>query len=203
MRFDDKIGKGLDWSKSLPCGANHASVTVNFKKAYPNESHMPVAKVWLHAEKTANSPEQWIAAAFSAPTDVHHLNSIEWLEKVQGAESVGPGYAPADLSGPLHVDLSWNKAGVVSVSFGDNIVKHVTSESPITEIGVSVSWANFEFTNLKIGRVGTEDIACPSATPLAAHDLVLADSHSVSGVDPQLEVGDRGRNGSIRLRAPR
>jgi hypothetical protein len=187
IRFDDKLGKGLDWSKSLPCGSNHASVTLNFKRAYSNESNMPVAKIWLHAAKTVNSPETWIAAAFSAPTDVHKLNAIEWLEKVQGSDSEGPGYAPADLNGPLHIDLSWNKAGVVSVSFGDNIVKHVTSESPITEIGLSVSWANFEFSDLKIERVGKEDIACSNATPLpqSANGLMLAYSNSANGVHPK------------------
>jgi hypothetical protein len=175
IKVDDRDGKGFDWSKRLPCGSNHAKVTITFKRAYPNESQMPVAKIWLHADKTHDTAEQWIAAAFSAPTDAYKLNSIEWLEKVEGSVSEGPGYAPADLKAPLHIDITWTDAGVVTVNFGDNIVKHVNTNSPITDIGMSVSWANFEFSDLKVDRLGSPDPACltkPVPTDVVGHIMM-------------------------------
>jgi hypothetical protein len=177
IKFDDRTGKGFDWRKSLPCGSNHVRVTLTFKKAYQNEIQMSVAKIWLHAAKTQDTPEQWVAAAFSAPTDSYKLYSIEWLEKVEGSVSEGPGYAPVDLRAPLHIDITWNRAGDVTVNFGDNIIKHVKTNSPITDIGISVSWANFEFSDLKLDRFGPPDAACLTK-PLQANverpDLTLA-----------------------------
>ncbi len=167
----------MEWSKELPCGANHASVTLTFRRAYPADSNLPVAKVWLHGEKNGDVPEQWIAAAFSAPTDAFKLNSIEWLEKVEGSVGEGPGYAPADLSKPVRIGLDWTADGLVTVNFGDDVVKHITTTAKITEIGLSVAGAKFEFSNLKVDHLGPSDSACPSNPVLAAgakRDLVLA-----------------------------
>jgi hypothetical protein len=177
ISFDDQLGKGLEWSRELPCGANHASVTLTFRRTYPADSNLPVAKVWLHGEANGDIPEQWVAAAFSAPTDAHKLNSIEWLEKVEGSVGTGPGYAPADLSKAVRIDLNWTPDGLVTVNFGDDVVKHITTTAKITEIGLSVSGAKFEFTNLKVDRLGASDSACPSNPALPAgakRDLMLA-----------------------------
>jgi hypothetical protein len=170
VNFDDPRGKGFNWDKSLPCGANHATVTVKFKRAYPSGDNMPVAKVWLHSAKTEDVPEQWIAAVLKAPTDTYKLNAMEWLEKLEGSVVEGPGYAPADLNIPLQIDFAWTSDGVVSVNFGGDIVKHVTTKTPITDIGLSVSWAKFEFISLKVGRTGAPDPACASIALLAHLD---------------------------------
>ncbi|MBA2588301.1 MAG: hypothetical protein H0U98_06715 [Alphaproteobacteria bacterium] len=177
ISFDDQLGKGLEWSRELPCGANHASVTLTFRRIYPADKNLPVAKIWLHGEKNGDVPEQWVAAAFSAPTDALKLNSIEWLEKVEGSVGEGPGYAPADLSKAVHVDLNWTPDGLVTVNFGDDIMKHITTTAKITEIGLSVAGAKFEFTNLKVDHLGVSDSACPSNPVLAAgakRNVVLA-----------------------------
>lgn len=179
ISFDDHRGQGLVWTKDLPCGANHASVTLTFRHTYQSEGFMPAAKVWLHGPKTGHSEEQWVAAAVSAPTDALKLGAIEWLEKVEGSVGKGPGYAPADLSKALQLDFNWTPDGVVTVNFGDNIVKHVLTTAKLTDIGLSVSWAKFEFTNLEVNHIGPADSACPLNTVLAdtaKRNLVLADS---------------------------
>src|ERR1700733_14752112 len=76
VNFDDPNGKGFTWKKILPCGANRATVTVRFKRAYQSDRNMPVAKVWLHSGKTGDPSEQWIAAVLKAPTDTYKLNAM-------------------------------------------------------------------------------------------------------------------------------
>jgi hypothetical protein len=170
VNFDDPSGKGFTWEKSLPCGANRATVTVRFKRAYQSGTIMPVAKVWLHSGKSGDPSEQWIAAVLKAPTDTYKLDAMEWLEKVVGSQSEGPGYAPANLSGPLQIDFAWTSDGVVSVNFGGEFVKYIKTNEPISDIGLSVSWAKFEFIGLKVGRAGAPDPACASKTLLAHLD---------------------------------
>jgi hypothetical protein len=170
IKADDPVGKGFNWTKNLPCGANHATLQVRFKATYPSGEHMPVAKVWLHSPKTDVAPEQWIAAVLKAPTDPYKLNAMEWLEKVEDSAGQGPGFAPADLNSPVQLDFGWSPDGVVTVNFGDGIVKYVTATSPITELGLSVSWAKFEFISMKVGRTGAQDPACATNMLLAGID---------------------------------
>jgi hypothetical protein len=172
---DDPVGKGFNWNKTLPCGVNHATLTLRFKGAYPSGDHMPVAKVWLHSAKTGSAPEQWIAAVLKAPTDVHNLNALEWLERVEGSVGQGPGLAPADLNGAVQLEFSWTSDGTVSVDFGDNILKHVTANAPLTDIGLSVSWAKFEFIGMKVGRVGAPDPKCSTNTLMASVEGIGSD----------------------------
>jgi hypothetical protein len=162
VNFDDQHGKGFDWDKQLPCGANRATVTVKFIKAYPSEKylHLPVAKIWLHSGTPGGASEQWIAAVLQAPTDIYQLNAQAWLEKATQSTTEGPGIAPADLSHPVQVDFAWTSDGVVTVNFGGEYLKHVTSDKPITGIGLGGSWAKFEFINLKVGHSGAPDPAC-------------------------------------------
>jgi hypothetical protein len=174
INANDPVGKGFNWSKNLPCGANHATLSVRFKGAYPSGDHMPVAKVWLHSAKTDDAPEQWIAAVLKAPTDIHNLNALEWLEKVEGSTGQGPGLAPADLDSTVQLDFVWTSDNIVTVDFGDNIVKHVKATSPLTDIGLSVSWAKFEFIGMKVGRTGAQDPTCVSRTLMAGVDTKTA-----------------------------
>src|SRR5215469_8719625 len=83
LKFDDPQGKGFTWDKSLPCGANRATVLVKFDHAYPSSKgmHLPVAKIWLHTGTPGDSSEQWIAAVLKGPTDRYKLNAQAWLEK--------------------------------------------------------------------------------------------------------------------------
>ncbi len=161
VSFDDRLGKGFQWNKELPCGANRATVTVKFVRAYSNDmGQMSVAKVWLHSGNPGDISEQWIAATIKAPTDLHKLNAAVWLSKVSQSESLGPGYAPADLNKTMQVDFAWTSNGVVGVDFGGEYVAHVTTDKPITGIGLGGSWAKFEFINFEVGRSGTPDPAC-------------------------------------------
>src|SRR3984885_15987899 len=86
VNFDAPSGKGFTWEKSLPCGANRATVTVRFKRAYQSGTIMPVAKVWLHSGKSGDPSEQWIGGVLKAPTDTYKLDAMEWLEKVVGSQ---------------------------------------------------------------------------------------------------------------------
>lgn len=165
--FDDPTGKGFVWDKTLPCGANRATVTLKFDKAYSNAHKLPVAKVWLHTMQTGSEPEQWIAAVVKAPTDTYRLNALEWLEKDTDSENDGPGYVPADLTSPLQIDLAWAPDGVVSVNFGGEFVKRIETSGSIDKIGLAVSWAKFEFISLKVGRSGAPQQACATQTQLA------------------------------------
>lgn len=167
VSFDDRPGKGFEWNKPLPCGANRATVTVKFDKAYARNSagQAPVAKVWLHSGQPGETSEQWIAAVLKAPTDTWKLNALAWLEKVTGtaSESAG-GYMPADLNRPLRIDFAWTNEGVVSVSFGGEFLKQAVANKPITGIGFGGSWAKFDFIDLRVGRTGTPDAACQKRT---------------------------------------
>lgn len=165
--FDDPQGKGFTWEKTLPCGTNRATVTLKFDRAYLGPKEWPVAKVWLHSVKTESIPEQWIAAVVKAPTDTYKLNALVWLEKDTASGNDGPGYAPADLSSPLQIDFAWTPDGVVSVSFGGEIVKRITTSTTIDRIGLAVSWAKFEFISLKVGRSGASEPACATDALLA------------------------------------
>ena len=162
VNFDDQHGKGFDWDKTLPCGANRATVTVKFVRAYPSEKglQLPVAKIWLHSGTPGDASEQFIAAVLKAPTDTYQLNAQAWLEKVTVSASEGPGYAPADLSRPVQIDFAWTPSGVVTVNFDGEYSKHITADKPITRIGISGSWAKFEFVNFQVGHSGPPDPAC-------------------------------------------
>ena len=159
VSFDDEQGKGFEWNKELPCGANRATVTVKFDKAYAG-SQLPVAKVWLHSGALGDASEQWIAATIKAPTDPYKLNAEAWLSIDTHSGSDGPGFAPAELDRPLQIDFAWTPDGVVSVNFGGDYVKHVSTNKPITGIGLGGSWAKFEFLNFKVGRSGAPDPLC-------------------------------------------
>lgn len=162
--FDDPNGKGFVWEKTLPCGANRAAVTLKFDRAYVGAHDLPVAKVWLHTVQAGSLPEQWIAAVVKAPTDTYRLNALEWLEKDTTSGNDGPGYLPADLTRPLQIDFAWTPDGVVSVNFGGEMVKRITTNSSIDKIGLAVSWAKFEFISLKVGRAGAPEQACATET---------------------------------------
>jgi hypothetical protein len=179
VNFDDPHGKGFDWDKALPCGANRATVTVKFVRAYPAEKNLrlPVAKIWLHSGTPGDASEQFIAAVLKAPTDTYQLNALAWLEKVTVSASEGPGYAPADLSRPVLIDLAWTPDGVVTVNFGGEYSKHVTADKPITRIGISGSWAKFAFINLKVGHSGAPDPACNEHTIKNSQISALISDH--------------------------
>ena len=163
VSFDDRPGKGFEWTKRLPCGANRATVTVKFEKTYsgPTGRQMPVGKIWLHSGEKDEPSEQWIAAVLKAPTDSWKLDALTWLEKVTDtkSESAG-GYAPADLTRPLQITFAWTRDGVIDVDFGGEFVKRVVTDKPITSIGLGGSWSKFEFVDLKVGREGPPDAAC-------------------------------------------
>ena len=165
--FDDPHGKGFSWEKALPCGANRAAVTLKFDRAYLGVHDLPVAKVWLHTVQAGNVPEQWIAAVVKAPTDAYKMNALEWLEKDTASGNDGPGYAPADLNSPLQINFAWTSDGVVSVNFGGEFAKQITTSTPIDRIGLAVSWAKFEFISLQVGRAGAPEPTC--ATETVAH----------------------------------
>src|SRR3954469_21983057 len=147
VKLDDSLGKGFEWNKPLPCGANRAPVKVKFDKVYPNskDSYLPVAKMWLYTGETGDPSQQFAAAVLRAPTDRWNLNGLAWLEKVPAPTSEGTGYGPADLSRPMTLDFAWTTDGVVSVSFDGEYVKRATLDKPIKGIGVGGSFAKFEF----------------------------------------------------------
>ncbi len=161
--FDDSRGKSDMWTKELPCSANRASVTVKFDKAYHSDNWAPVAKVWLNAMKPneltdATSPT--VAAVVKAPTDAFRLNAWVWVEKVLGADSDGGGYSPADLNTPMQIDLAWTPSGDVTINFGGEFEKQMSIGKPVVGIEVAVSWAKFEFIDLKVGHAGPPNPAC-------------------------------------------
>jgi hypothetical protein len=163
VSFDDHKGKGYEWNKRLPCGANRATVSVKFHKAYLNpKGSAPVAKVWLHSGSSSDASEQWISAVLKAPTDTWKLNGMAWLEKVDAnniSETAG-GYGPADLNKPMQIDFAWTRDGAVTVKFGDEFVKRAKSDKTITSMGLGGSWSKFEFISAQVGRAGDPDPAC-------------------------------------------
>jgi hypothetical protein len=175
LGFNDAQGKGFEWEKKLPCGSNHATVTVRFEKAYPSikGNLAPVAKVWLHSGESGDPSEQWISAVLKAPTDTWKLNAMAWLEKVDAdhkSETAG-GFGPADLNKPVNLDFTWTRDGAVTVKFGDEFVKHAKSDKPITGFGLGGSWSKFEFIGVKVGHSGDPDPACgtgAAASPASA-----------------------------------
>ncbi len=163
--FDDSRGKSDMWAKALPCSANRATVTVKFDKAYHSDKWAPVAKVRLsplnpNAVTEATSPT--LAAVVKAPTDAFGLNAWVWIEKVMGANSDGQGYAPADLNTPMQIDFAWTPQGDVIINFGGEYEKHMSIGKPVASIEMAVSWAKFEFIDLKVGHAGPPNPACAS-----------------------------------------
>jgi hypothetical protein len=184
VKFDDRLGKGFDWRKDLPCGANRATVTVKFEKSYPSDRglEIPVAKVWLRTKGESDDTVQWIAAVLKGPTDTYQLNAMAWLEKVYPGAHEGPGMAPADLSHPTQIDFAWTPDGVVTVNFGGEYVKHVKADQPITAIGLTGSWSKAEFVDFRVGRSGAPDPLCPAAPQVAANpDTEKSSLHQTQG----------------------
>jgi len=161
VSFNDKEGKGFEWSKRLPCGANRATVTVRFDEGYPRYPQTSLGKIWLHSGQKGSESEQWMAASILPPTDRWKLNGLAWLEHATNddREALG-GYGPVELNKPLRIDLAWTQEGVVNVSFGGEFAKHGTMSGAITDIGVGGSLAKFAFLDLKVGRAGSPDPAC-------------------------------------------
>ncbi|HUE64483.1 MAG TPA: hypothetical protein VMO78_08920 [Rhizomicrobium sp.] len=163
--FDDVRGKSETWAKELPCGANRASLTVKFDKAYHSDKWAPVAKVRLTSLKhneVADEKSPSLAAVIKAPTDAYKLNAWVWIEKVLDADSGGQGYAPADLNAPMQIDLAWTPNGDVTVNFAGEYEKQMSMGKPVAGIEVAVSWAKFEFVDLKVGHAGPPNPACAS-----------------------------------------
>jgi len=163
--FDEPTGKDGMWAKDLPCSANRATVTVKFDKAYHSDNWAPVAKIRLDAPKSgdmADTSSLSVAAVVQGPTDAHKIFALVWAEKVTGSQSEGPGYSPADLEAPLQIDLAWTPDGVVNVNFGGQFATRMTISNPVTRIGLAVSWAKFEFINLKVGHAGPPAPPCAS-----------------------------------------
>lgn len=165
VNFDDQQGKGFSWNKNLPCGANRASVTVKFDKAYHSAKgiNQPVAKIWLHAGQPGDVSEQFISAVVKGPTDAYGLNAQAWLEKATRTGNDGPGFAPADLDKPMRFDLAWTPDGVVTVSFNGEYQKHITADKPINSIGLGGSWSKFEFVDFQVGHSGPPALGCTGA----------------------------------------
>jgi len=161
VSFNDKEGKGFEWSKRLPCGANRATVTVRFDEGYPRYPQTSLGKIWLHSGNKGSESERWMAASILSPTDRWKLNGLAWLERATSTdrEALG-GYGPVELNKPLRIDFAWTPEGVVNVSFGGEFAKHGTMSGAITEIGVGGSLAKFAFLNLTVGRSGNPDPAC-------------------------------------------
>lgn len=161
VSFNDKEGKGFEWSKRLPCGANRATVTMRFDEGYPKYPQASLGKIWLHTGAKGSASEQWMAASVMSPTDRWKLNGLAWLEHATSddREAMG-GYGPVELNKPLRIDLAWTEDGVVNVSFGGEFSKHGKMAGAITEIGVGGSLAKFAFLDLKVGRAGAPDPAC-------------------------------------------
>ena|SRR5579872_5300000 len=163
--FDDSRGKSDMWAKTLPCSANRATVTVKFDKAYHSDKWAPVAKVRLSPVKpseVADTTSPTLAAVVKAPTDAFKLNAWVWVEKVLGANSDGQGYAPADLNTPMRIDLAWTPGGDVTINFGGEYEKRMSIGKPVASIEMAVSWAKFEFIDLKVGHAGPPNPACAS-----------------------------------------
>ena len=163
--FDDAQGKSQMWAKPLPCNVNRATVTVKFDKAYLNNKWAPVAKVRLtplNPDQAAGASAPTVAAVFKAPTDAFRLNAWVWVERVVGAQSDGQGYAPADLDRPMTIDLAWTPDGAVTVNFGGEFQKRMSIGKPVAGIELAVSWAKFEFIDLKVGHSGPPNPACAS-----------------------------------------
>jgi len=165
IAFDDPHGQSDMWTKELPCSANRATVTVKFDKAYHSDKWAPVAKVRLSPLKpnqVADATSPTVAAVFKAPTDTFKLNAWVWVEKVMGADSDGQGYSPADLGAPMQIDLAWTQNGDVTISFGGEFEKRMSIGKPVAGIALAVSWAKFEFIDLKVGHAGPPDPNCAS-----------------------------------------
>jgi hypothetical protein len=163
--FDDSRGKSDMWAKALPCSANRATVTVKFDKAYHSDKWAPVAKVRLSPLKpdaVAEATSPTLAAVVKAPTDAFRLNAWIWIEKVLGANSDGQGYAPADLNKPMQIDLAWTPTGDVTINFGGEYEKQMSIGKPVASIEMAVSWAKFEFIDLKVGHAGPPNPVCAS-----------------------------------------
>lgn len=171
VAFDDRTGKGYEWTKPLPCGANRATVMVRFDQGYPKFPQASLGKIWLHSGVKDSPTERWIAASLKSPTDRWKLDGLAWLEDATNAErkTVG-GYGPVELNKPLRIDLAWTADGIVTARFGGEFSKQASMGGPITDIGVGGSLAKFAFLSLTVGREGPPDPACSQSatTPVGS-----------------------------------